>query len=286
MALFLHLRLRHKDSRRVLLDFAKHLLKFIPSQKKLKDCENFGQQKFAKKEANERKMSSARSSARELRRHVQKTYLRRDGGMTTLGLLLKEEGIVIAADHPYDAEPNIFQLNHCMVATISGGKDRGRDTSSFTSLITSLQHRARHVTLVKDLVDWLASTISAEKEYYSSVGILIAVWNESERALYKVNGNGVITKNDVLATGSGSKVTIFVKQKNRFIESGMSIPDAKDLARRAICIVAYEAPHYGDFVSVWHLGSEGFQMLLKEDMEEFHSHLPCTARTQVIGEGW
>ncbi|GER57801.1 proteasome subunit beta [Striga asiatica] len=51
----------------------------------------------------------------------------------------------------------------------------------------------------------------AKKEYYSSVGILIAVWNESERGLYKVNGDGVITKDDILATGSGSPVTILVK---------------------------------------------------------------------------
>ncbi|CAA0835115.1 Proteasome subunit beta type-5-A [Striga hermonthica] len=151
---------------------------------------------------------------------------------------------------------------------------------------SSFSSSARHVPLVQDLLDWLASTISAEKEYYSSVGILIAVWNESERALYKVNGDGVITKNDVLATGSGSYVSFFVKQKHRFIESGMSIPDAANLAKMAISIAAYRVPHYGDVVSVWHLGSEGFQMLHKEDMEEFHSRLPCTARTQVIGEGW
>ncbi|CAA0825557.1 Proteasome subunit beta type-5-B [Striga hermonthica] len=238
-------------------------------------------------------MSSAGSSARELRefrRPVRKVFLRPDGtfkpweskiekGMTTLGFVLKE-GIVIAADRPSDTQPNIFQLNHCMVATISGGgKDRGRDTSSFTPLIKSLQYQAKHVTSVHDLLAWLATTISAKKEY-SSVGILIAVWNESERGLYKVNGDGVITENDILATGSGSPATILVKMERRCIESGMSIPDAADLAKMAICIAANDAPHYGDVVSVCHLGSEGFQMLFEEDMEEFHSSMCRMPRTQ------
>ncbi|GER48781.1 proteasome subunit beta type [Striga asiatica] len=190
------------------------------------------------------------------RRGVYPVFLRPDGtfnpwdsevekGMTTLGFVLKE-GIVIAADHPSGTKPNIVPLNHCMVATISGGKDRGRDISSFTSLINSLQSEAKHVTSVHNLLTWLADTISAKKEYYSSVGILIAVWNESERGLYKVNGDGVITENDILATGSGSAVTIMVKMKLKCIESGVSIPKAAEIAKTSICFVAYESPHYGD----------------------------------------
>ncbi|CAI9114204.1 OLC1v1014868C1 [Oldenlandia corymbosa var. corymbosa] len=109
---------------------------------------------------------------------------------------------------------------------------------------------------------------------------------------------------DVLATGSGSHVVSLVKdmirtmpgiqdkvslpsEKRRCIESVSSVTKAADLAKMAICFTAYEAPHYGDVVSVCRLGSNGFEKLLEDDMEEFHKNMPRhRIRTVVIGEGW
>ncbi|CAI9114415.1 OLC1v1015133C1 [Oldenlandia corymbosa var. corymbosa] len=68
----------------------------------------------------------------------------------------------------------------------------------------------------------------------------------------------------------------------------MSEAKAANLAKMAICIAAYNAPHYGDVFSVYKLGSDGCTKLLEEDMEEWYKENMKAPRRRykIIGKGW
>ncbi|CAI9113590.1 OLC1v1014219C1 [Oldenlandia corymbosa var. corymbosa] len=155
-------------------------------------------------------------SSKEGRKRAQfiKIYLREDGsfkafdpkfekGTTCLGLVF-EEGIMIAVDHPRTSlcPLNVVQLNSHMLATISGGNE---------FLLKDLQMKCNEYELVRrrepsvpEVLDWLREALFAYEKPRLSVGILIAVWNKSERGLYRMNGFGKLDTYDRLATGSGS----------------------------------------------------------------------------------
>ncbi|CAI9114317.1 OLC1v1015016C2 [Oldenlandia corymbosa var. corymbosa] len=196
-------------------------------------------------------------------------------GTTAIAFVFKD-GIMVAVDHSsksLETEPNIVQLNSHMLATISGGCE---------FLLKDLQEKCYvqeqkegKKTSAAEVLNWLAETLSAYEEEPLSIGILIAVWNESERCVYCMNGYGEVDKGDVLATGSGSVSSVLVVQEGRGImpvtqaadvatgsgsggrrrhsgsrrKPSMSVPEAAELAKKAICIAAHNAPHYGDVVT-------------------------------------
>ncbi|CAI9106687.1 OLC1v1005891C1 [Oldenlandia corymbosa var. corymbosa] len=155
-------------------------------------------------------------------------YLKKDGsfpewepefekGTTVVGLVY-EEGIIVAADRSgksLEFPPNFVQLNSHMLATISGG-------SGSESLLKDLQKKCNIQEQMKgrkpsvaEVLHWLAEALSAYKE---EVGILIAVWSESEHGLYRMNGNGELVEGNVLATGSGSSGALYeVRCCERFV---------------------------------------------------------------------
>ncbi|CAI9100379.1 OLC1v1037365C1 [Oldenlandia corymbosa var. corymbosa] len=111
-----------------------------------------------------------------------------------------EEGIMIAADHSGKSAPNVVQLNSDMLVTISGGSE---------SLLKPLQEKllqermkGRRSTFA-EVSSWLADSLSGIPDRLS-LGILIAVWNESERGLYRMSADGTLVNGDTFATGSGS----------------------------------------------------------------------------------
>ncbi|CAI9114411.1 OLC1v1015129C1 [Oldenlandia corymbosa var. corymbosa] len=232
-------------------------------------------------------------------------------GTTVLGCVF-QEGIMVAPDRSGKCEfvyqsfhRNLVQLNSHMLATISGGSE---------FLLKDLEKKCKkheqkegREPLVAEILDWLAEALSAYKEEPLSVGILIAVWNELEHGLYRMNGYGERVKGDLLATGSGSASAVCkVKHCESFMpvtraanadrvgfrfdtrcERPMSVTEVADLAKEAICFAAYEAPHT---VSVIHLGSGGcVKILLEGDMEEWYKenmkHVP-RLRYEIIGMGW
>ncbi|CAI9112289.1 OLC1v1012711C1 [Oldenlandia corymbosa var. corymbosa] len=157
-------------------------------------------------------------------------------------------------------------------------------------------------TLIAEVLKWLKSSLSAYKEERLSVGILVAVLNESERGLYRMNGKGKQVKDDILATGSGSGAKfILMDGLGHFpdFDAGLGLPfykrkcslsvtEAADLAKKALCYAADTAPHHGDIVTVYHLGSEGCKKLLEDDIEAWtKENIKCQRmRYEVFGKGW
>ncbi|CAI9114138.1 OLC1v1014791C1 [Oldenlandia corymbosa var. corymbosa] len=108
----------------------------------------------------------------------------------------------------------------------------------------------------------MLATISEEP---LSIGILIAVWNQSEKGL---NGDGEVIKGDVLDTGSGSGPAAAMVYEER----GVSLRSQKRKPR----------------MTAFHLGIDGCKKLHKDSMEEWyqeHIKVPRT-RFEIIGKGW
>ncbi|CAI9099265.1 OLC1v1036053C1 [Oldenlandia corymbosa var. corymbosa] len=108
---------------------------------------------------------------------------------------------------------------------------------------------------------------------------------------------------NILATGSGSgSQVILMHERTRFgipnakvglrpdeHKSGMSVTEAAELAKEAMCYAADCAPQYGDVVTVYYLGNQGCRKLLEEYVEAFWQkvEIKCTRwRFVVIGPGW
>ncbi|CAI9114113.1 OLC1v1014760C7 [Oldenlandia corymbosa var. corymbosa] len=240
----------------------------------------------------------------------QRIYLNEDGsfpsyapkfekGTTVLGLVF-EEGIMVAADHSTTPARNVVQLNSHMLATISGG---GEVLLKNLQKKCNLQEKSqgREPTLA-EVSSWLTEALSAHSDPLS-LGILIAVWNESEHGLYRMSSNGVLVKGDILATGSGAQSSLHVVElSERFmLDPGsvfglrseyapvhcMSVTEVAALTKRAICTAGYNAPHYGNLVSGYHLGTKGCVKLYEDNVEEWQKFIKGPSiRFKIIGKGW
>ncbi|CAI9100377.1 OLC1v1037365C5 [Oldenlandia corymbosa var. corymbosa] len=167
-----------------------------------------------------------------------------------------EEGIMIAADHSGKSAPNVVQLNSDMLVTISGGSE---------SLLKPLQEKllqermkGRRSTFA-EVSSWLADSLSGIPDRLS-LGILIAVWNESERGLYRMSADGTLVNGDTFATGSGSNSALGAVESSYKrskpgtqtgsrsggrvglssdrLKSGTLVSEVAYLAKRAICQAA------------------------------------------------
>ncbi|CAI9107320.1 OLC1v1006646C1 [Oldenlandia corymbosa var. corymbosa] len=90
----------------------------------------------------------------------------------------------------------------------------------------------------KLLADYLSLHPDSDDSF--SLGILIAGWDdESGPALYKVNSQGKLLKDSVVATGCGSPTCGYFDYP-MFDVKGASGNKALDLAKRALCIALYD----------------------------------------------
>ncbi|CAI9113720.1 OLC1v1014373C1 [Oldenlandia corymbosa var. corymbosa] len=241
-----------------------------------------------------------------LRPWIRPIHLREDGSFrpdsptfemgTTAMAFVFDEGIVV------------IQLSSHMLVAISAG--RGFQFSPKDLVIeyavgklgTMGNRSAAEVS--KELGEFVSHRYP--KAGSSSIGILVAAWHAQGCGLYRINGNGVVVKGDILATGSGSSYQTVLKDERRTCfsldeacillsnrrkhEKGccMSVNEAAGLAKKAISFASYMAPHSGDWGTVYHVGTHGCKLLHQGNIEEWQKDVIKFKlwKYKIIGKGW
>ncbi|CAI9096305.1 OLC1v1032409C1 [Oldenlandia corymbosa var. corymbosa] len=117
---------------------------------------------------------------------------------------------------------------------------------------------------VVELNPHMPATISGGSEFLLKTCKRRYILAPIERGLYCMNGKGELAvEGDIQATGSGSRAANFLQIG---LTRKMSVTEAADLAKLAICLSAYTATHKGDVFRVYHIGSGGCNKLLEGEI--------------------
>ncbi|CAI9107194.1 OLC1v1006498C1 [Oldenlandia corymbosa var. corymbosa] len=193
---------------------------------------------------------------------LQKYLHKREEGTTSLGFIFNSEGIMVAVDHSSISSSsfpeNVGLLTSHMLAVISGGNEVLRNIylGYLKDMCRDLEKKGNKASAAV-ASKWLAGFLSRHpfSDDRFSLGILIAGWdNESGPGLYKVDAKGKELKESMLGTGSGSDArSIFLI---RSLDK-MSVAEAAQFAKSALCTGVRIAPESRECVSVFHVGSAG-----------------------------
>ncbi|CAI9112004.1 OLC1v1012367C1 [Oldenlandia corymbosa var. corymbosa] len=114
--------------------------------------------------------------------------------------------------------------------------------------------------------NWLAEFLTLYPDDSFSLGVLIAGWDqESGPALYKVNGKGKRLKSSMAGTGCAAGVWAALTENPSYDIKNISLAEASELAKRTLCFGVYMAFEYGDSVSVFHVGRDGIEWVVREE---------------------
>ncbi|CAI9094528.1 OLC1v1030286C1 [Oldenlandia corymbosa var. corymbosa] len=164
-------------------------------------------------------------------------------GIIALAFTFKH-GLIVAADHPRGSVDNLIKVSDRLVVIVSGEIAKGGGGISVDEATTRV-----------------ASTLSSSNVTKDSEGLPIGV-----PVLYHVNGKGEVLQGNGFAVGSSHDLAFGFMQ----LCHDMSIDEAIEVGRRAICMGAMGAKEYCGFASAYHVGADGKWTMVvdNEDMKD------------------
>ncbi|CAI9113081.1 OLC1v1013617C1 [Oldenlandia corymbosa var. corymbosa] len=195
-------------------------------------------------------------------------YPKIENGTTSLAFVIKD-GIIIAVDHgpstgsrPESLPENVIELDPRTLCTISG------DIAGCKSLSSDLLKECCGLAKNKRFGSRIISQFIAEN-LFSRVegalsGMIIAGFDEMGALLYCVDGLGYLRQGRKFTTGSGSGFTLgalYARYSYR-----LSSEEAAEAAKDVLCLAAFRARESHGFVSVFHVGPNGWKKLIYEDI--------------------
>ncbi|CAI9107236.1 OLC1v1006551C2 [Oldenlandia corymbosa var. corymbosa] len=206
-------------------------------------------------------------------------YYEFENGTTAIGFILNKEGVMVAVDHssiPSGSFPqNVIVFHSHLLTTFSGGSK-----DSLERLPVYLQKKCHEYELKEgkkasaaEASKWLADFLSLhpDSDDRLSLGVLIAGWdNELGPALYKVNGKGKLRQSPYLGAGCGSSGSGGLSYR---VLGNLSLADATEVAKKALCLGVCYVPESEGCVSVFHVGCAGVtQVVFGDDIGEWQNH--------------
>ncbi|KAI3885299.1 hypothetical protein MKW98_002691 [Papaver atlanticum] len=197
-------------------------------------------------------------------------------GTTTLAFIFKE-GVMVAADSrasmggyiSSQSVKKIIEINPYMLGTMAGGAADcqfwHRNLGVKCRLHELANKRRISVTGASKL---LANILYSYRGMGLSVGTMIAGWDEKGPGLYYVDSEGGRLKGTRFSVGSGSPYAYGVLDNG--YKYDMSIPEAAELARRAIYHATFRDAASGGVASVYYVGPDGWKKMSGDDVGELH----------------
>ncbi|CAI9108041.1 OLC1v1007551C1 [Oldenlandia corymbosa var. corymbosa] len=173
-------------------------------------------------------------------------FAKEERGTKTVAFIFSG-GLIVAADHSSKSSvPNIFKLNSHMFATSSG----------------------KSLTLVEELLrKWPIngggmSVTETSKWVHDNLSVSQIFGRRDSDRRNKRNCSGNPLRFQICSTGSGAmSARVHAELRMRF---DMTLTEAAEIAKSAICSAASKAAEGGDLVSVYHVGRLGWRKLISD----------------------
>lgn len=199
-----------------------------------------------------------------------------DHGTTTLGFKFAG-GVIIAVDSRATAGPwiasqtvkKVIEINPYLLGTMAGG---AADCSFWERVLAKecriYELRNKERISVAAASKLLANIIYNYRGMGLSLGTMICGWDKRGPGLYYVDSDGTRLTNNVFSVGSGSPYAYGV------LDSGykwdLTVPEAYDLARRAIYHATHRDAYSGGVVNLYHMKETGWEKISQDDVEKLH----------------
>jgi len=197
-------------------------------------------------------------------------------GTTTLAFRF-QGGVIVAVDSratmgtyiSSGTVKKVIEINPYLLGTMAGGaadcsfweRELGRQCRLY-----ELRHKERISVSAASKI--LANITFSYKGYGLSMGTMITGWDKSGPNLYYVDNDGTRLKGDLFSVGSGSTYAYGVLDSGYYYD--ISVDDAIELGRRSIYHATHRDAYSGGYINVYHVHSEGWTKISREDMNDLH----------------
>jgi len=197
-------------------------------------------------------------------------------GTTTLGFVF-QHGVIIAVDSrstmgsliASQTVKKVIEINPYLLGTMAGGaadcsfweRELGRQCRLF-----ELRNKQRISVAAASKI--LANIVYSYRGYGLSMGTMIAGWDKTGPRLVYVDDDGTRLHGQRFSVGSGSPFAYGVLDSEYRFD--MELPEAIQLARRAIFHAAHRDSYSGGIVSVYHITAAGWVKISADDVQELY----------------
>ncbi|XP_078272010.1 proteasome subunit beta type-8 [Rhinoraja longicauda] len=205
-------------------------------------------------------------------------------GTTTLAFMF-QHGVMVAVDSRASAGSyvstqefkKVIEINPYLLGTMSGS---AADCVYWERMLAKhcriykLRNKMRiSVSAASKL---LANMVAEYKGMGLSMGTMICGWDSKGPGLYYVDDNGLRLSGSMFSTGSGQCYAYGVMDSGYRYD--LSIPEAYDLAQRAIYHATHRDAYSGGTVNMYHMRESGWIKVSQEDVGVLHHRY--AAKTQ------
>jgi len=198
-------------------------------------------------------------------------------GTTTLGFKF-QHGVIIAVDSRASAGSyiasqtvkKVIEINPYLLGTMAGGAA----DCSYWERVLARECRLHELRNGERISVAAASKILANIVYSYrgmglSMGTMICGWDKKGPGLFYVDSDGTRLTNNLFSVGSGSTYAYGV------LDAGyrwdLSVPEAHELARRAIYHATFRDAYSGGHINLYHMKETGWERILNmQDVGPLH----------------
>ncbi|XP_012670141.2 proteasome subunit beta type-8 [Clupea harengus] len=199
-----------------------------------------------------------------------------DHGTTTLAFKF-QHGVMVAVDSRASAGSyistqmfkKVIEINPYLLGTMSGS---AADCVYWERLLAKecriYKLRNKERISVSAASKLLGNMVVGYRGMGLSMGTMICGWDKKGPGLYYVDDRGVRLSGNMFSTGSGSSYAYGVMDSGYRYE--LSVPEAYDLAQRAIFHATHRDAYSGGTVNMYHMQETGWIKVSQEDVGELY----------------
>eukprot|EP00745_Piridium_sociabile_P040458 TRINITY_DN77755_c0_g1_i1.p1 TRINITY_DN77755_c0_g1~~TRINITY_DN77755_c0_g1_i1.p1 ORF type:complete len:282 (-),score=28.54 TRINITY_DN77755_c0_g1_i1:280-1125(-) len=198
-------------------------------------------------------------------------------GTTTLSFIF-DGGVIVAVDSraskgTYIDSQNVkkvIEINDRLLGTMAGGAADCMFWERHLGRLCRMHELKNQERISVAAASKLLSSIFFQyKAYGLCAGVMIAGWDNKGPSLYLVNDQGDRVKGDLFSVGSGATHAYGVTDSA--LRKNMTVEEAVELGRRAICAATFRDGGSGGLVRVYHIHKDGWtNVIAGEDASELH----------------
>ncbi|MBN3289406.1 PSB8 protein, partial [Polypterus senegalus] len=205
-----------------------------------------------------------------------KLKLQFNHGTTTLAFKF-QHGVIVAVDSRCTAGKyidtqyfkKVIEINPYLLGTMSGS---AADCVYWERVLA--QHcriyklRNKEEITVSAASKLLSNMLAGYRGMGLSIGSMICGWDKKGPGLYYVDENGTRLSGNMFSTGSGHSYAYGVMDSGHRYD--LTVPEAYDLAQRAIYHATHRDAYSGGTVNMYHVKQDGWIKVSQEDVGELY----------------
>ncbi|KAG9333697.1 hypothetical protein JZ751_010687 [Albula glossodonta] len=195
-------------------------------------------------------------------------------GTTTLAFKF-QHGVMVAVDSRASAGSyidtqyanKVIEINPYLLGTMSGS---AADCMYWERLLAKecriYQLRNKERISVSAASKLLANMVAGYRGMGLSMGTMVCGWDKKGPGLYYVDDSGLRLSGNMFSTGSGRNYAFGVMDSGYRYD--LSVPEAYDLAQRAVFHATCRDAYSGGVVNMYHMKRDGWIKVSQEDVAE------------------